>query len=122
MSRSVPEWIGKNDDSAMPVAVKARVIVRQEGICACGCDQKLGVSGERIEFDHPLALILGGENRESNIRALRQPCHRTKTAQDVRQKAKEARVRNKHMGLKSPRTSFRGWRKFDGTLVRKGQQ
>ncbi len=36
--------------------------------------------------------------------------------------AKEARVRNKHMGLKSPRTSFRGWRKFDGTLVRKGQQ
>jgi len=128
MTRSVPEWIGKNDDSTIPPRVKARIVARQDGICACGCGIKLGMAGERIEFDHIVALILGGENREGNIGAVRSPCHKVKTAQDVRQKAKEARVRAKHLGIARkgaaiPGSRASGWkRKMDGTVVRRGAE
>ena len=125
MSRPVPEWIGKTPTAAIPTRVKARIVLAQGGICACGCGVKLGQAGEGIEFDHALALILGGENREGNIRALRSRCHRAKTAQDVAQKSTEARKRNKHLGLHKPRYVMPGSRasglkkKLDGTVVRR---
>ena len=116
MSRPVAEWIGKTDETPAPGRVRARIVLDQTGICACGCGQKLGQAGERIEFDHTLALILGGENRESNLRALRQPCHKDKTRQDVAQKSTEARKRGKHLGLIRPKKSI-PYRRFDGTPV-----
>lgn len=99
-ARSVPEWIGARPDTEAPPRVKARIILAQDGICACGCGVKLGLAGEAIEFDHAQALILGGENREANLRALRRPCHRAKTRADVAQKSTEARKRGKALGLK----------------------
>ena len=122
MTRSLPTWTGKTDDTPPPPRVKARIILRQGGICACGCAQKLGASGERIEFDHEVALVLGGANDEDNLRALRKPCHRAKTAQDVAQKATEARKRAKHLGLHKAKrlipgskgTGFR--KKFNGDV------
>ena len=110
MTRSLPTWTGKTDDTPPPPRVKARIILRQGGICACGCAQKLGASGERIEFDHETALILGGANDEDNLRALRKPCHGAKTAQDVAQKATEARKRAKHLGIKEVRNPIPGSR------------
>ena len=110
MTRSLPEWIGRSDDTAIPPRVKARVVGRQDGICACGCGVKLGLAGERIDFDHALALINGGENREANIQALRAPCHALKTRQDVATKAKSARVRKKHLGLHQPKATLPGGR------------
>ncbi len=71
MSRTVEEWIGAKDESAVPQRVKLRIIRAQDEKCACGCGQKLGV-GESIQFDHILAMINGGENRETNLQALRQ--------------------------------------------------
>lgn len=124
-ARSLPEWIGATPDTAVPTRVKARVIAAQDGICACGCGVKLGVAGEGIEFDHTQALILGGENREGNLRALRNRCHRTKTAGDVRQKSVEARKRAKHLGIAKPKRVMAGsrlspWKKkLDGTVVRR---
>lgn len=97
--RTVPEWIGARADTAAPPRVKARIVMAQDGICACGCGVKLGQAGEAIEFDHVLALILGGENREGNLRALRSRCHRAKTDADVHQKSVEARKRAKHLGI-----------------------
>ena len=123
MSRAVDEWIGKTDDSAIPTRVKARIVMAQDGICACGCGVKLGSAGERIEFDHEIALILGGENRESNIRALRCRCHKGKTRQDGAQKSVEARKRAKFLGLDKPKRIMPGsraskWKKrLDGTVV-----
>ena len=125
MTRALPEWIGKTDDTPAPPRVKARIIAAQDGKCACGCGQKLGLAGERIDFDHTQALILGGENRESNLRALRQPCHGEKTRADVAQKATEARKRNKHLGLNKPKATLPGskgskWkRKVNGEVVRR---
>lgn len=116
MAREVKEWIGKTDETPAPARVKARIVTAQNGICACGCGVKLGQAGERIEFDHTVALILGGENRESNLRALRRPCHAVKTSEDVAQKSKDARVRKKHLGLTRPKRRL-GGKRFDGTPI-----
>lgn len=128
MARTVAEWIGRSDDTTAPPAVKARIVLAQAGICACGCGQRLGAAGERIEFDHTKALILGGENRESNLRALRSPCHGTKTKQDVAQKSVEARKRGKHLGLAPKKSTLPGskgskWKaKIGGGWVRRDSE
>jgi 5-methylcytosine-specific restriction protein A len=117
MSRSVPEWIGKTDDSAIPVRVKLRVHAKAEGLCA-----KCGVEAATGQYDHIIPLIIGGENRESNLQFLCTPCHKAKTKLDVKLKAKVARVRSRHLGLRKP-SRFPGSRdskfkkKIDGSVV-----
>ena len=111
MTRSVPEWIGKTSDSAIPPRVKLRVYEKAEGLCA-----KCGVEALAGEYDHAISLVLGGENRESNLQLLCVPCHRAKTKLDVKLKAKVARVRKRHIGIKKPRT-IRAWRRFNGEIV-----
>jgi len=101
MSRAVPEWIGKTDDTAIPPRVKLRLFDQQGGKCA-KCVRKLGLAGEGVEFDHTIALVNGGENREANIQALCPPCHAPKTKSDVAVKSKTARVKAKNMGIKAP--------------------
>ena len=123
MTRATPEWIGPRDETPAPCRVKARIVMAQGGICACGCGVKLALAGEAIEFDHTVALINGGENRESNLRALRRPCHLAKTRADVAEKATVARKRAKHLGIERKRATLPGskgtrWKKrIDGTVV-----
>ena len=123
MTRPVPEWIGKTDTTAPPPRVKLRIIDRQGGLCAA-CDRKLGMAGETVEFDHIVALILGGENRETNLQALCGMCHGAKTRQDVAQKAQDAKRKASRYGVKAaPRNPIPGskasrWkRKMDGTVI-----
>ena len=115
MSRAVPEWIGKTDDAAIPVRVKDRIAQRSDDCCV-KCTRKVG-GALRAEFDHATPLILGGEHRESNLQLLCHECHRAKSAVDVKIKAKVARVRKKLVLGERKRTSFRGWRKMNGTPV-----
>jgi 5-methylcytosine-specific restriction enzyme A len=99
MSRTVPEWIGSNDDTAIPARVKLRIHTKAEGKCAtCGNAPLF------VQFDHTIPLILGGENRESNLRILCVPCHKAKTKLDVKLKAKVARVRKRHLGIRKTST------------------
>lgn len=98
--RGTAEWIGKTPETATPQRVKARIVDRQGGVCGCGCGVKLAMCGEPIEFDHTQALINGGENRESNIRALRPQCHKPKTRADVAEKSKVAKKRAAFLGIK----------------------
>lgn len=127
MTRATPEWIGKTDETPAPPRVKARIVLAQEGICACGCGVKLGAAAEPIEFDHEVALINGGENREGNIRALRRPCHAVKTRADVAEKAKVARVKSKALGFRKPKFKIPGSRgtkfkkKIGGQTVRRDE-
>jgi 5-methylcytosine-specific restriction enzyme A len=112
--RELPEWIGKTDDAAIPPRVRLRVFERHGGVCH--------LSGQRIragdlwDVDHVIALANGGSHRESNLAPALVAPHKVKTAQDVAQKAKNDRVRKRHLGIKKPRT-IRSWRKFDGTIV-----
>jgi 5-methylcytosine-specific restriction endonuclease McrA len=116
MARSVSEWIGKTDETPAPPRVKARIVLAQDGLCACGCGVKLGAYAEKTEFDHEVALVNGGENRESNLRALRRSCHGAKSKADVAEKAKVARVRAKHLGI-APKKRKIPYRKFNGDAV-----
>lgn len=99
MARTVREWIGKTDDQPVPPRVKLRVFDSTGGICS-GCFRKI-LGGMRWICDHKLALINGGENRESNLQPLCLLCNLSKTAVDVAQKSKTARVRLKHLGVRT---------------------
>lgn len=114
MSRTVPLWHGKTDDAPIPPRVRLRIFGRTEGHCA-KCTREL-VPG-RWECDHIIPLILGGRHAEDNLQPLcDDPCHPAKTKLDVKLKAKVARVRKRHIGIKKPRT-IRAWRRFDGSPV-----
>jgi 5-methylcytosine-specific restriction endonuclease McrA len=114
MSRTVEEWIGRTDDTPAPDRVKDRIVQAQDRRCA-----KCAVAfGAKVppEFDHRIALINGGANRETNLWALCPLCHGTKSKADVAQKSKDARVRQKHLGIKKrkaliPGSKGSGWRK-----------
>jgi 5-methylcytosine-specific restriction endonuclease McrA len=123
MSRSVQEWIGRSEDTPVPPRVRLRVFERDGGICQCGCDMVI-FAGDKWETDHIVAVINGGENRESNLRTMLVKHHKAKTASDVAEKATVARKRMAHLGLKRskgppmPGSRRSRWkRKMDGTVV-----
>jgi 5-methylcytosine-specific restriction endonuclease McrA len=70
----------------------------------------------RPEFDHTLPLIDGGQNRESNLQPLCPPCHKVKTKGEASSRAKERRVRKKHLGIAQRKRKIPG-RRFDGTPI-----
>jgi 5-methylcytosine-specific restriction enzyme A len=98
MTRSVPEWIGKTDDSPIPPRVRLRVFDRCGGICHLS-GRKIA-AGEPWDCDHIIALINGGAHRESNLAPVLVAPHRVKTKEDVALKSKNAKVRKKHLGIK----------------------
>mgnify|MGYP000844739463 CR=1 FL=1 len=117
--RTPDEWIGKTDDAKVPASVKVRVFEKYEGRCY--------LSGIKIEagmlweLEHILALCNGGEHRESNMAPALVAPHKDKTRADRRLKAKNDRVRKKHLGLKKQRKITR-WRKFNGDIVEAGRE
>lgn len=118
--REVPEWKGKTDDAPIPDRVRLRVFARHDGVCH--------LSGRRIQagdawdIDHIVALANGGEHREANLAPALRTKHREKTADDVKQKAKNDRVRKRYLGIKKPSkfacsrdSKFK--KKLDGSVV-----
>ena len=100
MTRATDEWIGKNDDTAIPPRVKARVFAAHGGICHLS--GRRIQAGEPWDCDHIVALINGGKNRESNLAPALRDKHRDKTRADVAEKAIVHRKRAKHLGIKKP--------------------
>lgn len=105
MARSTPEWIGKTPDTTAPARVQLRILARQNERCA-SCGIQLGEI-MKPEFDHVIALVNGGENREGNLQALCSPCHAQKTKGDVAEKAKVAHRRRNRFGLNRERPKIR---------------
>ncbi len=99
MSRSVPEWVGKSDDTKVPPRVRARVFDRENGICHL-TGAKIDPIRDAWDLDHRIPLILGGEHRESNLFPALRNAHKKKTAAEVAVKSKIARTRKKHLGIK----------------------
>lgn len=121
MSRSIPEWIGKTDDTPVPPRVRVRVFTQYGGRCQCGCNQIIR-PGERWDLEDTKALINGGENRESNKKPWLTEHHRGKTRADVAEKSMVYRKRAKHLGVRK-RSTFACSRdskfkkKIDGSVV-----
>lgn len=101
MARPRPEWIGKHDGVHIPPRVRQRIFDRDGGVCHI-C--KLPIKpGETWQADHVVALINGGEHRETNLAPAHSHCHVGKTVLDVKEKAKVAKVRGKHTGAIRPK-------------------
>jgi 5-methylcytosine-specific restriction enzyme A len=122
MARSLDEWWGATDDTPAPPRVRARVFLAHGGVCHI-TGRKIA-PGEKWELDHVVALINGGENKESNLAPALAWAHKAKTARDVAQKAKDARVRAKHIGAapvsRNPLPGGKGGRfkrKINGEVV-----
>lgn len=97
MTRTVPEWIGRSDDEPFPPRVRLRILARHGGNCA-GCG--LPIVGA-FTCDHIIAIINGGENRESNGQPLcNKTCNPKKNASDVAIKSATAISQKKRHGLK----------------------
>lgn len=96
--RAVPEWIGKTPDTPAPPRVRVRVFDRHGGHC-CLSGRKIA-AGEPWEIEHIIAIVNGGENRESNLVPVLADKHRTKTAADVAEKSAIYQKRRKHLGVK----------------------
>lgn len=98
MARAVEEWIGKTDDTQAPTRVRLRVFEAYNGRCHWS-GRKIK-PGDAWDCDHVIAIINGGENRETNLAPiLRGKPHKEKTAADVAEKSKVARMRAKHLGI-----------------------
>lgn len=117
MSRSVDEWIGRNDDVMPTDACKRRILDRQGWKCAIsGTEFRDGV---KAEFDHITPLWLGGENRESNLQALTRKAHQAKTRTEatVRAKVNANQIKRVCGKKKSSLSNPRFKKKMDGTVV-----
>jgi 5-methylcytosine-specific restriction protein A len=97
MPRSVSEWIGASDDQRAPKRVRDRLRGAHPNCYIC---TKAFAAGDRVALDHVVALINGGENKESNLRPVHVGCHAKKTAEDVAEKARIARKRQAHRGIR----------------------
>lgn len=112
MTRSVPEWIADHDDQSIPPRVRVRLFEAAAGRCAA-CSRKIGPA-DTWQADHIIALVNGGEHRETNLQVLCDWCHKVKTREDVAIKAKGAKVRARHLGIKAPsRLRSRGFPKAE---------
>lgn len=117
--RTTAEWVGATADTAIPPRVRIRIFERAAGRCEI-CGRKLGPA-DRWQADHTVALINGGENRESNLRVACDWCHSEKTKADVAEKATIHRKRAKHIGAKPKRPWHPGLRKkLNGEVERIG--
>jgi 5-methylcytosine-specific restriction protein A len=130
MTRSVPEWIGRSDDTPVPPRVRLRVLERFGRRCdpAGGCGRPLR-PGDAWVCDHAEALVNGGANRERNLRPLCGWCGTLKTEADVHEKSSLYRKRLRHAGIKLaptgrplPGTIASGWKhRMDGGWERRAK-
>lgn len=109
--------------SAMTRAKRVRIFDANEGVCYL-CDHKIKV-GETWHVEHPIALELGGSDKEADLRPAHVDCHKPKTREDRRKIAKTHRIRANHIGARQSRNPLpggkrSGWkRKMNGTWERR---
>ena len=88
-----------------------------EGILADGTRCNANLAHKPHHYDHIIPDGIGGKNDLQNCQVLCKPCHAIKTGKiDIPMIARSKRVRDKHIGIKKPRTITR-WRKFNGDVV-----
>lgn len=87
------------------------------GMC-CLCGGKIS-AGQAWELHHVIELEMGGADDASNLAPAHDKCHRAHTSTySVPAIAKAKRREARHLGVKR-QSSFRGWRRFNGEIVRR---
>jgi 5-methylcytosine-specific restriction endonuclease McrA len=109
-----------NKRRALTPSEKASVRARQDQRCP-KC--QLPLEG-RVEFNHRLALIFGGDNSLDNFEAVHQHCHRQDTTAVIKGHRKSLRIAKKRTGETKPKRKiksrgFTQWLGMDGTIRRK---
>lgn len=96
---------------------RAEIALRAGGCCEkCKARLKTGEG----DADHVLPVELGGESDVSNGEWLCRPCHKSKTADDIRRIRASDRQRDKHLGVIKPKSALsnqRFKRLMNGTVV-----
>jgi hypothetical protein len=121
--RHLPEWIAASPDAAVPPRVRLRIFDRFGGRCCCGCNRLIR-PGEAWDCEDTIAIINGGERRESNLKPWLSEHHPKKTTQDVAEKSRVYRKRARHVGIKKPSrfpcARNTAWKKkINGAVVRR---
>jgi len=108
------EWIGRRPESMPGKLVLLRLYSRQNGLCACGCGRMMNFDRDKIDCDHIVPLIDGGENRESNLQLLLNEHHKPKTSAEATARAAERSHKAKAFtALRGPKMRGAGFRKSD---------
>ena len=81
---------------------KVSVRIRQKDMCACGCREPLD---DGVQYDHVLALHLGGTNDLDNFQALKPKHHAAKSTRELKNRAKVVRIREQGGLLKKKKSS-----------------
>jgi 5-methylcytosine-specific restriction protein A len=100
-----------------PTRVKVEAFKRAKGACE-HCTRKL-LPGD-VRYDHRDPDGMTGEPTLANCAVLCRSCHDLKTfSQDIPAIARAKRKEAAHLGAKPKGRGFRGWRKFNGEIVRR---
>ncbi len=87
-----------------------------KGRCV-SCGKKIR-PGDGTEYDQRVSAFNCGSNDLSNCDVLCKACHSLKTGgTDAPNHAKSRREEKRAAKAEAKRQGFRGWRKFDGTIV-----
>ena len=109
IGRALPEWRGRHPDTPAPPRVRRRVFDAYDGRCYL-TGRLIDPVRDVWELEHIIAICNGGLNVESNLAPALVEAHKEKTKRDVAIKSKTAKVRNKHLGIRSKK-----WRPMAGT-------
>lgn len=93
--------------------LRAQAMPERGVICACGCDTKI-TRAEGYEFNHVLALCLGGLDVPENLEAVRIPCHKKETKGQAGMRAKANRLRKGPRQRKGRAIQSRGFQARPG--------
>lgn len=94
-TKNLKEWVGRTPEAMPGQTVLLRLYAKQNEICACGCGQVMNLNRDKVDCDHIMALIDGGDNRESNLQLLLHACHKLKTSAEASARSEERRHKAK---------------------------
>ena len=105
------EWRFPEERERLTKKQWTELFMRQNGRCP-KCDQRLELKGSNEVIDeHLQPLSMGGSNELLNRQLWCKPCSTVKTSAEAPVRAKSNRVRAKHIGLPTKKST---WRKVDG--------
>jgi hypothetical protein len=96
---------------------------RENGIC-WWCGKPVPFDGPDVQYDHKLPRELSADDSTDNLYPMHtKVCHERKTLDEDRPRITKAHHQER---LTTPRQrsgrGFRGWRRFDGTIVRRDER